>query len=335
MKFVAAKCPTCQGELQVPEDKDFVKCMYCGVEVKVREAIKISIEANLPNLIELANSSLNSENYEESYNYFNKILEFDIKNHEAWFGKAVSASMLSTLANPRHKEMMNYFENTVKYYNKEDIENYKAQISGIIFDYCKSFFELAENHKDEFISVNSTWPEYISYCWDIIGILEYTFLKYDSNNEILLKSIISICEDNLNGTVFNEEVWVGNDYKEVQRTKKVSNNHMVELVKKIQETKIKWRRIDPIFWKKHDEWIEETGKIKSKNQTTLILVITISFIIGYILYQIFGKEKHLFFFILLTEGIGIFYAMLTRKPLPKEPKELENNDLLEDEEEEH
>ena len=41
MKFIPAKCPSCNGELQVPDDKDFVLCMYCGVNVKVREAIKI------------------------------------------------------------------------------------------------------------------------------------------------------------------------------------------------------------------------------------------------------------------------------------------------------
>ena len=41
MKFIPAKCPSCNGELQVPEDKDYVICMYCGVNVKVRDAIKV------------------------------------------------------------------------------------------------------------------------------------------------------------------------------------------------------------------------------------------------------------------------------------------------------
>ncbi len=39
MKFVPAKCPTCQGDLQIPDDREFVKCMYCGVEIKVRDVI--------------------------------------------------------------------------------------------------------------------------------------------------------------------------------------------------------------------------------------------------------------------------------------------------------
>ena len=41
MKFISAKCPSCNGELQVPDDKDFVMCMYCGTNIKVRDVIKV------------------------------------------------------------------------------------------------------------------------------------------------------------------------------------------------------------------------------------------------------------------------------------------------------
>lgn len=42
MSFKAAKCPSCQGALQVPDDMDSVKCMYCGVNVMVRQAIQLA-----------------------------------------------------------------------------------------------------------------------------------------------------------------------------------------------------------------------------------------------------------------------------------------------------
>lgn len=41
MKFIPAKCPSCSGDLQIPDDRDFVKCMYCGGDIKVREVICI------------------------------------------------------------------------------------------------------------------------------------------------------------------------------------------------------------------------------------------------------------------------------------------------------
>ena len=42
MNFKAARCPTCGGALQIPEDLNTVKCMYCGGEIIVREAIQLA-----------------------------------------------------------------------------------------------------------------------------------------------------------------------------------------------------------------------------------------------------------------------------------------------------
>jgi hypothetical protein len=43
MSFKAATCPNCGGALQVPTDLDSVKCMYCGGEIVVREAIRLAV----------------------------------------------------------------------------------------------------------------------------------------------------------------------------------------------------------------------------------------------------------------------------------------------------
>ena len=40
MGFQAARCPSCAGGIQVPTDRDIIKCTYCGVDVVVREAIR-------------------------------------------------------------------------------------------------------------------------------------------------------------------------------------------------------------------------------------------------------------------------------------------------------
>jgi phosphatidylglycerophosphate synthase len=37
MTFKAATCPSCGGALQVPEDRTTVKCVYCDVDVILRE----------------------------------------------------------------------------------------------------------------------------------------------------------------------------------------------------------------------------------------------------------------------------------------------------------
>jgi len=42
MNFKPALCPSCGGKMQIPDDVNTVKCMYCGVDVIVREAIRLA-----------------------------------------------------------------------------------------------------------------------------------------------------------------------------------------------------------------------------------------------------------------------------------------------------
>lgn len=42
MIFKPALCPSCGGKMQIPDDMNTVKCMYCGVEVIVKEAVRLA-----------------------------------------------------------------------------------------------------------------------------------------------------------------------------------------------------------------------------------------------------------------------------------------------------
>lgn len=42
MTFKTAKCPNCGSTLQLPDDLTKVKCMYCGADEIVREAIQLA-----------------------------------------------------------------------------------------------------------------------------------------------------------------------------------------------------------------------------------------------------------------------------------------------------
>lgn len=87
MTFKAAKCPNCAGELQVPEERDSVKCMYCGSDIIVREAINLVGGMNIENLIALARMEEQTKNYQRAHEYYSTVLEHDAKNAEAWAGK--------------------------------------------------------------------------------------------------------------------------------------------------------------------------------------------------------------------------------------------------------
>lgn len=88
MQFKAAKCPSCGGNIQVPYERDTAKCMYCGSDIIVREAIKLAGGKNLQNILTMAKTSLEARNQGEGLQYINSYLEDDQNNAEAWNLKA-------------------------------------------------------------------------------------------------------------------------------------------------------------------------------------------------------------------------------------------------------
>src|ERR1035441_7605331 len=102
--FTAAKCPNCGGDLQVPTDRDSVKCMYCSGDVIVRQAILSAVGGNVQNWMKLAMAAADAGNYEETLANANKVLEVDPSNHDAWFFKAIGSGWLSNLVNCRLEE---------------------------------------------------------------------------------------------------------------------------------------------------------------------------------------------------------------------------------------
>ena len=58
------------------------------------------------NNLELARIAIESDNFEESYRLFSKIIEEDINNFEAWIGKGLSAAFCSELTSLKFKEAM-------------------------------------------------------------------------------------------------------------------------------------------------------------------------------------------------------------------------------------
>ncbi|HQY20080.1 MAG TPA: hypothetical protein PLX80_04445 [Ignavibacteria bacterium] len=41
MKITSAKCPSCGGNLEIPDNKDYITCLYCENTVRVRDAVPV------------------------------------------------------------------------------------------------------------------------------------------------------------------------------------------------------------------------------------------------------------------------------------------------------
>ncbi len=125
MVLVAAVCPQCSGALQIPEERDFVKCQYCGTDIMVREPVRpaqyvrlvqaaasaAQPPANPAHLKELGREALEAGNAEEAYSYFSRTLELDPKDAQAWTGRADALGMASDAYNLRFKDMIAALDN--------------------------------------------------------------------------------------------------------------------------------------------------------------------------------------------------------------------------------
>ncbi len=84
MDLKAARCPSCGGDLDIPEGVDYVECPFCGVDVKVRDIV--SHELDTKSLLELAAHELNSGSYKSAIDYYTFILEKEPDNPFALLG---------------------------------------------------------------------------------------------------------------------------------------------------------------------------------------------------------------------------------------------------------
>lgn len=172
MSLVSAKCPNCDGEIQLDESKEKGFCLFCGSQVYVKTAIenlKIQIDgivqvagiAKVDSLYKIAKDTYDDGNHEAAYDLFTKVLTLDPTNDLAQLYRGLSAGWGSTLAKPRYSESINAAKRAIE--NKYDKLGSSKQFysfanvvlveNNIVLD---AVFTLAKKHYDEFKEVNDS-----------------------------------------------------------------------------------------------------------------------------------------------------------------------------------
>lgn len=157
MNLRTAKCPNCGGELQIASEIKTVICMYCDSQIMVQEAIENRIEAmsgSITTWLELARSAASGGNSDEAIEYYNKILEVDENNVEAWLAKGEHIWAKSTLAHPRITDAISYLSKAINKSNNNSEIIKKA--SEIFYNQITSLAKQSQQHQEEFHEVESS-----------------------------------------------------------------------------------------------------------------------------------------------------------------------------------
>lgn len=243
MTFRPARCPNCAGDLQLPDNVDVVKCMYCGVSVVVRDAIQQVAAGNTKNWLMLANTAAEAGNYSEAYDYCTRILEVDPTNSEAWAGKAAAAGWLSTLASFRLPEMLAGFQKAVEYSDPEKQSKVKVVAANQICKIVDAYYRLSRQHLNEFITVDNVWNDYLLQCDLMMTALE-TARTYCPDEPSILDYLIYIYRDNIQGVLYVDPF---SPNGLTQRVKTLSPQYEERLRSKLTYYVTKKRELDPSY----------------------------------------------------------------------------------------
>ena len=154
MKLIPAKCPDCGAGIKINEGSTSVVCEYCGGNIIVTDVLGTS--SVMQNCMILAYSAMESGNYEDAYDHFNRAIEIDLKNPNAWFGKAVCMGMTGKISDDVFGKMMNLFENAINYAPEDKQANLKKNAAAEIVKILRKSsglihlaFELSAFNDDE------------------------------------------------------------------------------------------------------------------------------------------------------------------------------------------
>lgn len=144
MDLKPIKCPECGADLHISEGQDIVVCEYCGTSISVKDITATASGSSTGNLITLAKTALDSGNFKEAFDYYNKVLEISSSDASAWFGKGVTSGGLSNINDIRIDEMVVSFENAIKY-SKTDKQDEMKRNSAVEIN--KAIMNMLSNFK--------------------------------------------------------------------------------------------------------------------------------------------------------------------------------------------
>lgn len=130
-------CEMCGSTELIKKDGVFV-CQTCGTKYSVEEAKKMMVEvdgaivvqnaAQIENLLNLAQSSYDSENFSQAEKFCNQVISMDDKNYKAWKLKGEAINFQINAQNQRILEVYNCIMTSYEVLNEEQKEEKKHEI---------------------------------------------------------------------------------------------------------------------------------------------------------------------------------------------------------------
>ncbi len=154
------KCTSCGATQELAANH---QCGYCGSAIeqeKAQENYNTSTTGEVGNLMMMAETAVDATNWEEALRYYNKALEKDIANSDAWLGKGIAIVYTSKIGDIKTKEAIAYWKNAIKHAEKANAMG--KRVAKEINTVVNSFYPAIENHYIEFSGLDNSYQELVS-----------------------------------------------------------------------------------------------------------------------------------------------------------------------------
>jgi tetratricopeptide (TPR) repeat protein len=190
------KCTSCGATQELAANH---QCGYCGSAIeqeKAQENYKASTTGEVGNLMMMAETAVDATNWEEALRYYNKSLEKDITNSDAWLGKGIAMVYTSKIGDIKTKEAIAYWKNAIKH--AENADAMGKRVAKEINTVVNSFYPAIENHYKEFSGLDNSYQELVSRfatlesAQDYATQLESENISYHETGFALCKRVIDL-----------------------------------------------------------------------------------------------------------------------------------------------
>jgi len=114
-------------------------------------------QSAVPNLLGMARTAVEARNDEEAISYFNRVLETDPTVSEAWLGKGRAVARLSSLRQPRLREMVVAFGHAIGSADENDRAAIAAEAISDLTKATRELFRTAQAHWMQYRDVGDAW----------------------------------------------------------------------------------------------------------------------------------------------------------------------------------
>ena len=204
MQLIPAKCPDCGADLKIPEGNTSVICEYCGGNIIVTDVLGTT--SVMQNCMMLAYSALEDNNYKDAYDHFNRAIEIDLKNPNAWFGKAVCIGMIGKIGQNSFGQMIDLFESAFKYAPDDKQSNLKKNAAAEIVKVIRNSAKIIQFSSELLLlenddALSSEMSNEVRKLKDTVIKTVQKAQEYDSSNN----DVAVLLEEVTSGTFFNTD----------------------------------------------------------------------------------------------------------------------------------